>query len=72
MTRQRYYNHEGVPCRVTFEDDDSRIRAEGYFPGKGFQPVAVTPVLWRGEILTEREFKALVARKIQAERTTES
>ncbi len=61
-----YFMYDGIACRVLSEDDGSCISAEGYFVGEGFCPVSVSPVLYEGERLTEREFKGIVAKHIAA------
>lgn len=50
-----YYFYDGIAVRVT--ESDHSLLAEGYFAGRGFVPVSSTPVLWNGELMTEREFK---------------
>lgn len=54
-----YYFYDGIAVRVT--ESDHSLLAEGYFPERGFVPVSSTPVLWNGELMTEREFKAYIA-----------
>lgn len=56
-----YYDHDAIPCRVITNMHTQTRRAEGYFVGKGYLPVAIHPVLREGEILTEREFKKRIA-----------
>ena len=58
MSQYRYYLYEGMPCRV--EQNESGLRAEGYFRAQGFLPVSVTAVTWHGEGLSEKAFKSLI------------
>ena len=60
MTQKHYYQFDGIPCHVSTHNGGKTINAEGYFPGKGFLPVAVTDVLFHGEMMTEKEFKSFV------------
>jgi hypothetical protein len=60
MPKIQYYHYDGIPCRVTIEDAVNRMAAEGYFPGQGFLPVPVTDILFKGEVITEAEFRSTV------------
>lgn len=60
MTQTTYYEYDSIPCQVHQESAMGAASAEGYFPGKGFCPIAVTSVLFHGTPITEKEFRALV------------
>ncbi len=62
-----YYRYENLPCRVSATPTGS-FYAEAYFPGHGFAPYPVMDVLWHGELLSEKEFKHMVAGQSRANR----
>ncbi len=55
-----YYWHSGVICVVETDAASGNQSAMGYVAGEGFKPVAVLPVIWHGEEISEKEFKQSV------------
>lgn len=56
----QYYDWDGLPCRVVTGEDGSS-RAETYLAGRGFQPAPYLEVTREGYVVSETEFKRMVA-----------
>lgn len=56
-----YYLYEDTPCCVTIDEHTHAEKAEAYYAGEGLMPIAVTPVMWHGTLISEREYKRYVS-----------